>query len=292
MLAESFLTIFAYKGDPFGSRQGQLLKPVGQENWQSQFENRDEKEQFFVESKQAPAEKMPEIRGGNIDPKSHQQIPGQDAPRNKTHKIPQSVPQRIPVQDQYCCGKQLDLYRSWSCQSLYQNYPDLHIGGDHVADHTGDSDPIVDQTSNESSGPVFLSTDLPLDNPFPLQKSRALKLGHGDDAGENSLALRKERLSNSLLNKHMEKEIQELYKQFWEEKLTHCNSITHCLMSNGLMSNLGEAHHHPLPHGHHQQTLLHSLARLGLHNSSGGNSSEISTPNLQISAPLSKRKCL
>lgn len=277
MLAESFITVFAYKGEPFDSCQGQLLKPVGQETWQSQFANTDENEQFFVESNQtAAAEKMAEIHGDNMNLKGHQQIPGQDAPS-------------IPIQEQYC-GKQLDLYRSWSCQSLYQNYPDLHIRGDHIADHTGDSYRIVDQTYNELSGPVFLSTDLPLDTPFPLQKPRVLKLGHGDDVGENSLALRKEPLSNSLLNKHMEKEIQELYKEFWEEKLIHCNSITHCLMSNGLMSNIGEAHHPP-SHGH-QQTLLHSLARLGLHNTSGGNSSELSTPNLQISAPLCKRKCL
>ncbi|XP_034290849.1 TLR adapter interacting with SLC15A4 on the lysosome-like [Pantherophis guttatus] len=290
MLAESFITVFAYKSEPFDSCQGRLLKPVGQETWQGQFANTDENEQLFTKSSRAAAEKVAEIHGRNMDPKRHQQIPGQDAPRNKTHKIPLSVPQRVPVQEQHC-RKELDLYRSWSCQSLYQNYPDLHIGGDHIADHTRDSDHIVDQTYNELSGPMFLSTDLPLDTPFPLQKPRGLKLGHGDDVGENSLALRKEPLSNSLLNNHMEKEIQEVYKQFWEEKLTHCNSITHCLMSNGLMSNLGEAHH-PLSHGH-QQTLLHSLARLGLHNNtSGGNSSEFSTPNLQISAPLCKRKCL
>ncbi|XP_032083062.1 protein CXorf21 homolog [Thamnophis elegans] len=275
MLAESFITVFAYKGELFDSHQSQLLKPVGQETWQSQLANTDENKQLFTESNQDAT------GGGNMDPKSHQQIPGQDAPRNKIQKMPLSVPQRLPVQEQYY-GKDLDLYRSWSCQSLYQNYPDLHIGGDHIADHTQcDSGCFMYQTYNELSGPVFLSTDLPLDAPFPLQKPRVLKVGPGDDVGENSLAPHKEPLSNSLLNKHMEKEMQELYKQFWEEKLTHCNSITHCLMSNGLMSNLGEAHH-PLSHGH-QQTLLHSLARLGLHNTSGGNSSEISTPNLQIS---------
>ncbi|ETE62880.1 hypothetical protein L345_11362, partial [Ophiophagus hannah] len=289
MLAESFLTVFAYKHELLDSRQGQLLKPVGQETWKSQFANTDENEQLFTESNQAAAEKMAGIHGGNMGPKGPQQIPGQDAHRNKTHKIPLSVPQRIPVQEQYC-GKELDLYRSWSCQSLYQNYPDLHIGGDHIADHTPDSNRMVDQTYNTLSDPMFSSTDLPLDTPFPLQKPRVLKLGHGDEVGESSLALCKEPLSNSLLNKHMEKEIQELYEQFWEEKLTHCNSITHCLMSNGLMSNLGEAHH-PLSHGH-QQTLFHSLARLGLHNTSSGNSSELSTPNLQISAPLCNRKRL
>uniref|UniRef100_A0A8C5SL95 Uncharacterized protein n=1 Tax=Laticauda laticaudata TaxID=8630 RepID=A0A8C5SL95_LATLA len=286
MLAESFLTVFAYKHELLDSCQGQLLKPVGQETWQSQFANTDENEQLFTESNQAAAEKMVRIHGGNMGPKGPQQIPGQDAPRNKTHKIPLSVPQHIAVQELYC-GKDLDLYRSWSCQSLYQNYPDL---GDHIADHTPDSNCMVDQTCNTLSGPMFSSTDLPLDTPFPLQKPRVLKLGCGDEVGENSLAICKEPLSNSLLNKHMEKEIQELYKQFWEEKLTHCNSITHCLMSNGLMSNLGEAHH-PLSHGH-QQTLLHSLAHLGLHNTSSGNSSELSTPNLQISAPLCNRKRL
>ncbi|XP_026558812.1 uncharacterized protein CXorf21 homolog [Pseudonaja textilis] len=289
MLAESFLTVFAYKHELLDSRQGQLLKPVGQETWQSQFANTDENEQLFTESNQAAAEKMARIHGGNMGPKGPQQIPGEDAPRNKTHKISLSIPQCIAVQELYC-GKDLDLYRSWPCQSLYQNYPDLHIRGDHIADHTPDSNRIVDQTYNTLSGPMFSSTDLPLDTPFPLEKPRVLKLGCGDEVGENSLAICKEPLSNSLLNKHMEKEIQEVYKQFWEEKLTHCNSITHYLMSNGLMSNLGEAHH-PLSHGH-QQTLLHSLARLGLHNTSSGNSSEVSTPNLQISAPLCNRKCL
>ncbi|XP_039225985.1 TLR adapter interacting with SLC15A4 on the lysosome-like [Crotalus tigris] len=289
MLAESFISIFAYKGESFDSRPGQVLKPVGQETWQSQFANMDDNEQFFMESDQAAVEKMAEIHGGNMDLKGHQQIPGQDVPRKKTHKTPLCAPQHILIQEEYC-GKELDLYRSWSNQSLYQNYPDLHIGGDHIADHTRDSDRTVDQTPNELPGPMLLSTDIPLDTPFPLQKSRVLKLGHGDDVGESSMVPHKEPLSNSLLNKHMEREIQELYKQFWEEKLTHCNSITHFLTSNGLTSNMGETHH-PLSQGH-QQTLLHSLARLGLHNTSSGNSSEFSTPNLQISAPLCKRKCL
>ncbi|KAM6426754.1 TLR adapter interacting with SLC15A4 on the lysosome-like [Liasis olivaceus] len=289
MLAESFLTVFAYRVEPYDSHQGRLLKTVGEETWQSEFTDTDANEKFSVESSQTATEKMVGIHGDNMDQIGHPWIPGQDAPRNKSHKIPPSVPQRLPREEQYC-EKELDLYRSWSCQSLYQNYPDLHIGGDHVADHTCDSGCIMDQTYNELPGPVFLSKDIPLDIPFPLQKPKVLKLGHGDEVGDKSMLLSKEPLSNSVLNNYMEKEVQELYKQFLEEKLTQCNSISHFLMSNVLMSNVGEGHH-PLSHGH-QQTLLHSLARFGLHNTSGGNSSELSTPNLQISTPLCKRKRL
>ncbi|XP_063169436.1 TLR adapter interacting with SLC15A4 on the lysosome-like [Candoia aspera] len=289
MLAESFLAVFAYQVEPCDSHQGRLLKTVGGETWKSQSADTDANEKFSVESNQPAAdEKMVGIHGDNLDQKGHQWIPGEDTPKNKSHKITLSVPQNMPREEQHY-EKEVDLYRSWSCQSLYQNYPDLHIGGDHITDHTGDSGCIMDQTYYELSGPVLMSKDIPLDIPFPSQKPKVLKLGHGDEVGEKSMVLYKEPLSNSVLNNYMEKEVQELYKQFLEEKLTQCNSITHFLMSNVLMSN-GEVHH-PLSHGH-QQTLLHSLARFGLHNTSSGNSSEFSTPNLQISTPLCKRKRL
>ncbi|XP_044283477.1 TLR adapter interacting with SLC15A4 on the lysosome-like [Varanus komodoensis] len=294
MLAESVLTGLAYRYEHYKPHQSQVLKVVGGESWQDQLTDTDKCQDFHTESKKHAAEKRTWDMGP--DQEIYQQNSVPKAPMKKCNENSLTQPLPIVRREQYC--EELDLYRSWSSQSLYQNYPDLHIGGDHIADHTCDLDCIMDQTYDDlPAGPVFLSRDIRLGHSpttEPLQNSKDPKIWH-DEAGERSIMFHKQPISNSLINSYMETKVQELYKQFLEEKLTQCGSITQLLTSNLLMNNTAESSH-TLPQEcctdrlKATQTLLQSLAFFGLQNTSSGNSSEFSTPNLQISAPLGKQK--
>ncbi|XP_035751293.1 protein CXorf21 homolog [Egretta garzetta] len=139
--------------------------------------------------------------------------------------------------------EQMDLYRSRSYNSIYQNYPDLHIGGDRVGDHTCDSGCVLDHLCDElPDGPVLLSIDFP-SGQSPLcehLEKPSMKSLSGDEAGERSIVFCKEPLSNSTLNKYMETKVTELYKQFFEENLTRCGSVTNLLACSLLRNNLNQ----------------------------------------------------
>lgn len=99
--------------------------------------------------------------------------------------------------------------------------------------------------------------------------------------------------SNSMLNKYMENKLDELYKQFLEENLTKCLSITNLMASNLLMNNVNQfslqiSQEQNVEASKAQEALLHSFSRCNLYNISHGNSSEFSTPNLQISKQRSR----
>ncbi|KAF4026942.1 hypothetical protein G4228_018725 [Cervus hanglu yarkandensis] len=201
----------------------------------------------------------------------------------------------IPKREQHD-EKQLDLYRSYSCTSICQNYPDLQIGGDHVG-NMYDSGCFVEHICDDPlSGPLLLSVDIPLGHsPIiePLDKLPTSKLLNGDEIRERSMLFHKQPLSNSMLNSYMEKKVDELYKQFLEENLTQCCSITNLMASNLLMNNINQislqiSQEQNIEALKFQEVLLHSLARCNLCNISHGNSSEFSTPNLQISNQRSR----
>lgn len=194
--------------------------------------------------------------------------------------------------------EQMDLYRSCSCNSIYQHYPDLHIGGDRVGDHTCDSGCVLDHVCDElPDGPVLLSIDIPLGQ-SPLcehPQKPSLKSLSGDEAGDRSITLCKEPLSNSMLNKYMETKVAELYKQFFEENLTRCGSVTNLLACSLIRNNLNQisfqiSQEQNIETSKAREVLLHSLALFSLHNATHVNSSEFSTPNLQISNPAGVRK--
>ncbi|XP_042333653.1 TLR adapter interacting with SLC15A4 on the lysosome-like [Sceloporus undulatus] len=290
MLAESFLTGFAYTAELPKSHCCVGATTTGGVSWKDQLiDDRD----IYTESKRVATEKLVATYCEmEVDQDASRQNLIKNPPlTNGSNHLPLSAPQPIARREQHC-EKELDLYRSWSCQSLYQNYPDLRIRGDHIADHTCDSGCIIDQSYNElPAGPVLLSKDIPLGYSSvneSLQKSRVIKFWRGEETGEKSLALHKEPLSNSILNNYMETKVQEFYKQFLEEKLTRCNSLNHFVTSNLLMSNISELP--PEQHNEASKALLQSLALFGLQNPGGGNSDEFSTPNLQISALLCKKK--
>ncbi|XP_075619154.1 TLR adapter interacting with SLC15A4 on the lysosome [Balearica regulorum gibbericeps] len=207
-----------------------------------------------------------------------------------------SLALRIPKREQ--TTKQMDLYRSWSCNSIYQNYPDLHIGGDRVGDHTCDSGCVLDHACDElPDGPVLLSIDIPLGQ-SPLcehPEKPGMKSLSGDEAGERSIMLCEEPLSNSMLNKYMETKVAELYKQFFEENLTRCGSVRNFLTCSLMRSNLNQlsfqiSQEQNIETSKAREVLLHSLALFSLRNTTNRNSSEFSTPSLQISNPACVRE--
>ncbi|XP_026704685.1 uncharacterized protein CXorf21 homolog [Athene cunicularia] len=193
---------------------------------------------------------------------------------------------------------QLDLYRSWSCNSIYQNYPDLHIGGDRVGGHTCDSGCVLDRACDERpNGPVLLSADIPLGQSPPCERPQTLTAQSlpGDEAGERSIVLCEEPLSNSVLNKYMETKVAELYKQFFEENLTRCGSVTNLLTCSFLRNNLNQisfqvSQEQNIESSKAREVLLHSLALFSLCSATNRSSSEFSTPNLQISNPACVKK--
>ncbi|XP_059858008.1 TLR adapter interacting with SLC15A4 on the lysosome [Delphinus delphis] len=218
----------------------------------------------------------------------------------KSASLPGNVSAALPIPKREHDEKQLDLYRSCSCTSICQNYPDLQIGGDHVG-NMYDSGCFVEHIRDDAfNGPLLLSVDVPLGhspNSEPLEKLPASKLLNGDEIQEKSMLFHKQPLSNSMLNSYMEKKVDELYKQFLEENLTRCCSITNLMASNLLMNNVNQI---SLQISQEQNTeaskarefLLHSLARCNPCNISHGNSSEFSTPNLQISNQRSRELVL
>ncbi|XP_030353481.1 protein CXorf21 homolog [Strigops habroptila] len=236
-----------------------------------QMEHRSSPQRRSVEKE--PAEEQKVLVKGTVSPALH-------------------IPRREENTDQ------VDLYRSRLCNSIYQNYPDLHIGGDRVGDHACDSGCVLDHVWDElPDGPVLLSADIPLGQ-SPLcehPEKPSVKSLSGDEAGERSIVLYKEPLSNSMLNRYMETKVAELYKQVFEENLTRCGSVTNLLTCGWIRNNLTQisfqlSQEQNIETSKAREVLLHSLALFSLCNTTNRNSSELSTPNLQISNPACTRK--
>ncbi|XP_035612435.1 TLR adapter interacting with SLC15A4 on the lysosome [Oncorhynchus keta] len=196
-----------------------------------------------------------------------------------------------------------------SCQSICQNYSDLHIGGDQVlplSDHDGELLPCSD---TQADGPFLYSCDvLPAaddsppdraseDRPLrPFQGGSGLgssrwRAGSGRD---QSFLLQgcEGPLSNSLLNRYLEHKLLDLYQQYMLESMAReggCNEgfPSHLLASEMLLTSLDQitlqlSREGHLEAGRAKDMVLSCLLRVA----SGLQSSEISTPLLQISTDL------
>ncbi|XP_008821188.1 uncharacterized protein CXorf21-like [Nannospalax galili] len=294
MLGEAFLTEFLYKEQ----KHAKFCKPLRckktlndeKEMWKKKLLDRDDNSPPRL--KKENEEKV--IKGSLIELGNDA---AQENPENellvakcKSTPLPGNVSIALPIPRREHDEQQLDLYRSWSCTSICQNYPDLQIGGDHVG-NMYDSGCSVEHTHDEfCNGPLLFSVDKPLGHsPKVDSLEKTSKLLNGDEIQEKSMILHKQPLSNSMLNSYMEKKVDELYKQFLEENLTRCLSITNFMTCNLLMNNVNQislqiSQEHNIEASKTREALLHSLARCNLHNVSHRNSTELSTPNLQISS--------
>ncbi|KFU99744.1 Uncharacterized protein CXorf21, partial [Pterocles gutturalis] len=291
MLAEGILTSLIYKESCHQDkpRKSYASKKDEEGIWRQKladnpkikgFADGQEKEDEIADSSKVERRNAPQRRSVRDVPASEQKSLVKGTVSPALH---------IPRRDHN--PEQVDLYRSWSCNSIYQNYPDLHIGGDHVGDHPCDSGCVLDHPWDElPNGPILLSVDIPLGQ-SPLcehPEKPSLKSLPGDEAGERSIMLCEEPLSNSALNKYMEAKVAELYKQFFEENLTRCGSVTNLLTCSLIRNNLNQisfqiSQEQNIETSKAREVLLHSLALFSLRNITHGNSSEFSTPDLQIS---------
>ncbi|XP_061301665.1 TLR adapter interacting with SLC15A4 on the lysosome-like isoform X1 [Pezoporus flaviventris] len=299
MLAEGILTRFMYKESCHQDKPHKSHAPRKDKEgiWRQKLVD-NPKIRGFADGH----EKQGEIpaRSSKMDPRSSPQWRSVEKEPAKEHKVlvkgTVSPALHIPRREQDT--DQVDLYRSWLCNSIYQNYPDLHIGGDRVGDRACDSGCVLDHAWDElPDGPVLLSADIPLGQSPPCEhpEKPSVKSLPGDEAGERSIVLCKEPLSNSVLNRYMETKVAELYKEVFEENLTRCGSVTNLLSCSWVRNNLTQisfqlSQEQNIETSKAREVLLHSLALFSLCNTTNRNSSEFSTPNLLISNPACMRK--
>lgn len=171
----------------------------------------------------------------------------------------------------------VDLYTSWSSRygSIYKNYPDLHIAGDHILSN-GDSGCILDTDGED--GPVLLSADI--DSSSPPNENPGVLQDEGGAPSVESHTLPSAPFSNSALNSFIEKKMQELYKQCYEEKLTTGGS-PHTLLWSAIMHNV---HQISLQISQEQNLKAKEAAMQGVSCPTSGGSSEFTTPVLHISS--------
>ncbi|XP_069469016.1 TLR adapter interacting with SLC15A4 on the lysosome-like [Ambystoma mexicanum] len=182
--------------------------------------------------------------------------------------------------------KQLDLYTSWSsCTNICANYPDLLIGGDQVG-CVHDSGCILDQECETADGPILLSRDISAGhspNISAMQQPLAAK-GLTNDEGKDKVSIFQDQpISNSLLNICIEKKLEDFYKQLLADNLCLCSSPTKLLSSSFLINNVNQiswqiSQEQNIEAACAREALLHRLRSVV-----SGNSSEFSTPFLQIS---------
>ncbi|XP_063287904.1 TLR adapter interacting with SLC15A4 on the lysosome-like [Pelobates fuscus] len=181
---------------------------------------------------------------------------------------------------------QLDLYTSWSSlyASIYKDYPDMHIAGHHILNKM-DSGCVLDYEGELQDGPVLLSADIARNTP-PAEMTGVLDHLHAHnsmEARERSITLPHAPFSNSVLNGYMEKEMQELYKQFIEENQVVGGSFNPMASSSFLTNNVNQTS----TNSSHERNRESHRARKAflnyLRSAASGISSEFDTPVLQIS---------
>ncbi|XP_072286905.1 TLR adapter interacting with SLC15A4 on the lysosome-like [Pyxicephalus adspersus] len=191
----------------------------------------------------------------------------------------------IPSRDLPPSGS-LDLYTSWSSMyaSIYKNYPDLHIGGDHILNKK-DSGCVLEC----EDGPVLLSVDIDSSSPpNDLPRGPPEK---GVIHSEDSNILPPAPFSNSVLNVVLEKKMQELYKQCYEETMV-TNASPNPGWPNVLMVNLNQMSLMVSQEQNIDQAKAREAIMQYLCSATSGGSSEFITPVLLISNQDNMKKSI
>ncbi|XP_030065363.1 uncharacterized protein CXorf21 homolog [Microcaecilia unicolor] len=284
MLAEGFLTGYQYEEVKQGGKHKQ-------HNCQKKENDKENKEIWKDILAEAPArdelEKQNELiaKGSLLGCNKEQQEWRSDDERllAREHLVISSPALQIVGRDRDY-ENQLDIYTSWSCTSIYKNYPDLHIGGDHIG-NLSDSGCDLDHDREISDGPLLVSIDIG-EGHSPFTKSLekpSTKVMPSDESRDRSFMLKNQPFSNSMLNGYMEKHVEELFKQFFEENLTTCDSLSTLLASSLLHNYAAQTSSHisqeqNIEACRSREMLLHHLRSVA-----SRNSSEFTTPVLQIS---------
>ncbi|XP_034142828.1 protein CXorf21 homolog [Esox lucius] len=243
----------------------------------------------------------PSSSRAQIQPQASPPLPAlcSGRPRPGRHISPQ-----MEIPGQACSGGEVPFLVPSSCQSICQNYSDLHIGGDQVLPllgHDGDllpcRDPFLyscDVPPAEDSPPAPASEDEHL---HPLRRRSGSSRCKGGSGRVRSFLLqgRQGPLSNSLLNRYLEHKLLDLYQQYMLESMTRDAGLAGAdlglpgslLASELIMTSLDQITQQLSREGHVEagrakDMVLSCFRRVA----SGLTSSEISTPLLQISTDV------
>ncbi|XP_062862674.1 TLR adapter interacting with SLC15A4 on the lysosome [Trichomycterus rosablanca] len=162
-----------------------------------------------------------------------------------------------------------------SCQSICQNYSDLHIAGGQVLPLSPGAGNV--QSSfllDQHTGPFLLSKDFPpssLLRPQPPEHRSSRRWREVSGRERPSLLQDGRPLSNSELNGYLEKKLLELYTEYMTEDTIMASVLEQITLQL--------SQEHKLETARAKDMLLSCLMRV----TSSHHSSEISTPVLQIS---------
>ncbi|XP_077319351.1 TLR adapter interacting with SLC15A4 on the lysosome-like [Lithobates pipiens] len=234
------------------------------------------------------------VMDGSSGPNEAHQKTCPNRPHSNVHRAEERRSCKVtPLGGGVCGGEVLtssgspDLYTSWSSNyaSLYKNYPDLHIGGDHMLKKK-DSGCVLEC----EDGPVLLSVDIDSSSPPthllggpPEGSAQCSEDNHGNQA------LPSASFSNSDLNGFLEKKMQELYKQCYEETLGTNGSSNpgwpYVLMVNLNQMSLMVSQEQNMDQARAREAILQYLC-----SATSGGSSEFITPVLHISSQDNKKR--
>ncbi|KAM4595854.1 TLR adapter interacting with SLC15A4 on the lysosome-like [Polymixia lowei] len=197
------------------------------------------------------------------------------------------------------------------CQSICQNYSDLHIGGDQVFPLSTNDGELLLCTETQTVGPFLQSCDVPLavEDSLPGQTSQGgplcplrggstqWRLGSGRDRSFLFQG-REGPFSNSLLNRYLEHKLLDLYQQYMLENMAKLGGSGSAsdpgppcplLGSELVLTSLDQitlqlSREGNLEAGLAKDMVLSCLLRVA----SDMQSTEISTPFLQISNEVSR----
>ncbi|KAL4656925.1 hypothetical protein GN956_G3940 [Arapaima gigas] len=185
-----------------------------------------------------------------------------------------------------------------TCQSICQNYSDLLIAGDQVLPLSASVDDLtMGSSADPADGPFLQSCEIPpaQDSPpssleYPHQPIRRgdSSCWRAGSAKERSLLLGGQQpLSNSLLNRYLEHKLLDLYKQHMMESMAHGGSPSTVLASELMLTSVDQitqqlSREQNLEATRAKDMVISCLRRVA----SGLQSSEISTPQLQISTDV------
>ncbi|XP_078544629.1 TLR adapter interacting with SLC15A4 on the lysosome-like [Lissotriton helveticus] len=290
MLAEGLLPGFLYEdGKNRGKYQSHKCQKKREskkqpEEWKGQLEAASAADDFVTDHPKAPKGRWSFLIKKNEKPlpKLKEQLSTTQCAHTPS-KASVSAARHIP-RDQNT-DKQMDLYRSWTCSSIYTNYPDLQIGGDHIG-YGRDSGCILDLECEVTNGPILLSVGIPPGHsPYNRcsQQPPDLKMFMSDESRDKGSINPGQPLSNSLLNMCMEKKLEELYKQLLADNVTLFGSPTKLLSSSFFLNSVNQVSVQLSQEQNIEASRAREVLLQCLRSVVSGGSSEISTPNLQIS---------
>ncbi|XP_069068685.1 TLR adapter interacting with SLC15A4 on the lysosome-like [Pleurodeles waltl] len=289
MLAEGLFPGFLYENGNRAKYQSHKCPKKREskkqpEAWKVQLEAPSAADDFETDNPNGP-----ERKGSFVLPKKEKPLPKLKEQLTTTqyiHAPPKalvSAARHIPKYRN--TDTQMDLNRSWTCSSICTNYPDLHIGGDHIG-RAKDSGCILDLECEITDGPMSLSVDIPPGNSpnnRPPQQPPALNMFMSDESRDKGSINPAQPLSNSPLNICMERKLEELYNQLLADNVTLFGSPTKLLSSSFFLNSVNQvssqlSQEQNIEASKAREVLLHCLR-----SAVSCSSSEISTPILQIS---------